>query len=282
MPIKKSFSSTRIAARPLGGPRNTIQDTRPAQQPPKSDTSVLVHDCFDQQGGEIKSKDCACTQRTSRIDAAALIRRCRADALVIVRYGRPEKKHDSIVLRREYVEKLRMKAKVDGQRLLPAILKHGSVLSFKKNVIRGKNGTAIELDLNRTDAEYWNTVMVQLGLGASAGKFIAQAYEGKGLPASFTSLENFQMAPVTTEDGLDPEINAVMATTIHERKEGVRHSRHRVRPSGTARDSDERLGEQHETTGQMNSQTEAFHTDDTRTLPKLLEDPDKPEGIVRE
>jgi hypothetical protein len=240
MPLKKTFSSTRIAARPLGGPRNTIQDTRPAQKPPESDTSVLVHDCFDQHGGEIKSEDCACTQRTSRIDAAALIRRCRADALVIVRYGRPEKKRDSIVLRRDYVEKLRMKAKVDGQKLLPAILKHGSVLSFKKNVIRGKNGTAIELDLNRTDAEYWNTVMVQLGLGVSAGAFLKDAAFGMGLPVRITSLENFEMADAATgHSDIDPEVDAVMAVTIAEHKRGVRSNRRSVRPRGTAANSED-------------------------------------------
>ena len=140
-----------------------------------------------------------------------------------------------------------------------------------------KTGTPIELDMTRTDALYWNTVLVHLGLGASAGKFLDEADLGKGLPASFTSLENFQLAPVTTEDGLDPEINAAMATTIHERKEGVRHSRNRVRPSGTARDSDERFGEAHETTGQMNSKCEARYPADSRTLPKMMDTPEQAE-----
>jgi hypothetical protein len=240
MPIKTTFSSTRIAARPLGGPRNTIQDTRSAQKPPESDKSVLVHDCFDQQGGEAKPENCGCTQRTSRLDAAALIQRCCADALVIIRYGKSEKKRDSIVLRRKYVEKLRMKVKVDGQKLVPAILKHCSILSFKKNVIRGKNGTAIELDLNRTDAEYWNTVMVQLGLGVSAGMFLKQAAFGMGLPVRFTTLENFEMADAATgRSDIDPEVDTVIAMTIAEQKRGVRSHRHGVRPRGAGANSED-------------------------------------------
>ncbi len=236
--------------------------------------SVLVHDCFDQRGGEIKPEDCGCAQRTGRLDAATLIRRGCADELVIVRYGKSEKRRDSIVLLRDYIAKRRAKMKINPQKLLPAILKPGSKLSFKRNVIRAQNGTPIELDMKRTDARYWNTVLVHLGLGAEAGKFLDEADAGKGLPASFTELENFSMAPVTTEDGLDPEINAVMATTIHERKEGVRHARHRARARGAARDSDERFGEAHETTGQMNSKCKARSPADARVLPELLDRPD--------
>lgn len=228
-------SKSNIASRPIGGPRSCIQDARPAQKPPESDISVLVHHCFDQQGGEIKPEDCGCAQRTGRLDAAALIRRGCADELVIIRYGKSEKRRDSIVLRRDYIAKRRTQVKVSSRKLLPAILKHGSILSFRKNVIRGKNGAAIELDLDCTDAKYWNTVMVQLGLGASAGKFIEQADEGKGLPASFTSLENFQMAPAPSlenDDGLDPEINAALSATINEKREEVRRGRHKVGATG--------------------------------------------------
>jgi hypothetical protein len=273
MLTRKTSSKTRIASRFVGGPRNCATDARPAQKPPDSDTSVLVHDCFDQQSGERKPEDCGCAQRTGRLDAAALIRRGCADELVIVRYEKSEKRRDSIVLRREYIAKRRAKMKINPQKLLPAILKPGNKLSFKRNVIRAQNGTPIELDMKRTDARYWNTVLVHLGLGAEAGKFLHEADAGKGLPASFTELENFSMAPVTAEDGLDPEIHALMATTIHERKEGVRHARHRVRARGAARDSDERFGEAHETTGQMNGKCEAHNRADARALPELLDRP---------
>ncbi len=122
---------------------------------------------------------------------------------------------------------------MDSRKLLPAILKHGSILSFKKNVVRGKNGTAIELDLNRTDAEYWNTVMVELGLGVSAGMFLKQAAVGMGLPVRFTSLENFEMADAATgRSDIDPDVDTVIATTIAEHKRGVRSNRRSVRPRG--------------------------------------------------
>ena len=89
---------------PFGGLRRSVQDSQPAQKPPESDT-VLVHDCFDQFGGETKPEDCGCSQRIGRLDAAALLRRGCADALVITRYGKSEKRRDSIVLRRDYVAK---------------------------------------------------------------------------------------------------------------------------------------------------------------------------------
>jgi hypothetical protein len=271
-------SAERSAFRSFGGPRNFVQDSRPPQKPPKADTSVLVHECFDQHGGENQPEDCGCTERVGRLESDSLIRRSCADFLVIVRYGKRESKRDAIVLRRDYVAKRLLKLKINSRKLLPAILKHGSILSFKKGIIRSKNGTAIELEMNRTDAQYWNNVLVQVGLSLSAGMFLKDAALGMGVPASFTSLENFQMAPVTTTDGLDPTINAVLAETIQERKEGVFRARHRVRPRGTARDSDERAGEVHETTGQMNIQNEPRNSDDARTLPELLDDPDKPEG----
>src|ERR1700683_2354716 len=188
-------SKSRFARPPLGGPRNSVGDSRPAQKPPEADSSVLVHDCFDQAGGESKSPDCGCAQRMSKLDAATLIRRGCADALVITRYGKSERRRDSIVLRQDYIAKRRLQMKIDPQTMLATIQKQGNILSFKKNVIRGKNGTAITLDMKRTDAKYWNEVLVDLGVGASAGHFLAQADAGKGLPASFTSLENFSMAP---------------------------------------------------------------------------------------
>jgi len=231
---------SRIANRPLGGPRSSVMDSRPAQKPSESDKSVLVHDCFDQQGGETKPEDCGCTQRTGKLDAASLIRRGCAEVLVMVRYGKREQKRDSIVLRRDYVEKLRLKSKVNGRKLLPVILKHGSILSFRKNVIRCKNGTAMELDLNRTDAEYWNTVMVQLGLSVSAGTFLKEAAFGMGLPVRFTSLENFEMADATTgRSDIDPDVDTVIATTIAEHKRGVRSNRRGVRPRGAGANSED-------------------------------------------
>jgi hypothetical protein len=219
----------------FGRPRRSVQDVRPAQKPPEADTSVLVHDCFDQFGGETKPDDCGCAQRTSQLDAAALIRRGCADALVIVRYGKSEKKRDSIVLRPDYVAKRRAKTEINPKKAVPAILKLGSKLSFKRNVIRAQNGTPIELDMKRTDALYWNSVLVHLGLGASAGKFLDEADAGKGLPASLTTLENFKMAPAPSlenDDGLDPEINATLSATINEKREGVQRGRHKVGAAG--------------------------------------------------
>jgi hypothetical protein len=291
-----------LSNRFFGGPRNFVQDPRPPQKPPKSDTSVLVHDCFDQFGGETQPEDCGCTQRIGRLEADALVRRRCADALAIVRYGKRESKRGSIVLRPDFVVKRRLKLKINSQKLLPAILKHGSILSFKKNVIRNKSGSAaITLEMNRTDAKYWNTVLVDLGLGAEAGRFLKGAALGMGVPASFTSLENFQMAPVKETNSLDPAVDEMLIATIRERKEGVRRSRHRVgaagfrkgaggleynewgkikgAPSiftpGSSRDSDERFGEAHETTGQMNSRTKkSSPPDDPRTLPEGVDEPD--------
>lgn len=230
-----TLPKSNIATRPIGGVRTTVTDARPAQNPPEADTSVLVHDCFDQVGGETKPPDCGCAQRMSKLDALTLIRRGCADALVITRYGKSEKRRDSIVLRQDYIAKRRLQMKIDPQTMLATIRKQGNILSFKRNVIRGKNGTAITLDMKRTDAKYWNEVLVDLGLGASAGHYIAQADTGKGLPASFTSLENFSMAPAPSlenDDGLDPEINAALSATINEKREEVRRGRHKVGAAG--------------------------------------------------
>jgi hypothetical protein len=291
-----------LSNRFFGGPRNFVQDPRPPQKPPKSDTSVLVHDCFDQFGGETRPEDCGCTDRISRLEADALIRKNCADALVLGRYGRA-----AIVLRRDYVEKRILKLKINSRKLLPAILKQGNVLSFKGNVIRAKTGTPITLEMHRTDAQYWNTVLVHVGLGVHASRFLKDAEWEMGVPASFTTLENFHMAPVTTTRGVNPAIEKVMNEILDERKEGVRRGRHKVgaagfrkgagglaynewgeikgAPSiyspGNARDSDERSGEVHAATGQINSNPDrhdkhdALNSDrDTRTLPELLEDPE--------
>jgi hypothetical protein len=288
----------------MGGPRNTIPDSRPPQKLPQDDT-VLIHDCFDQHGGETKPEDCGCARRFPRLEAASLIKHSRADVLVIMRNGKREVRRDSIVLRRAYVAQRVLKLQINARNLLPAILKQGNVLSFRKGIIRGKNGTAIELEMNRTDAEYWNNVLVQLGLSRDAGGFLKDAAWGMGVAASFTSLENFQMAPVTTgQSDIDPNVDAAMATEIQDRREGVRRSRHKVgaagfikgsggltywdgdkgeikdAPSiyspGNSRDSDERAGESHTTTGQMNSKPETRHPDDTRIVPKGADDPDDP------
>ncbi len=290
--------------RVFGMPRNFVQDTRPAQKPPKPDASVLIHECFDQHGCENKPADCGCVQRIGRLDADSLIRRSCADFLVITRYGKQEKKRDSIVLRRDYVAKRLLKAKINPRKLLPAILKQGSILSFKKNVIRNKNGTAITLEMNRTDAKYWNTVLADLGLSAYAGYYLKDAALGMGVPVSFTSLENFPLAPVTTTDGTDPEIDKHRIETIHERKEGVRRGRQKVGAAGfrkgsggskynewgkikaapaiyspgNSRDSDECAGEVDAVTGQINSKPDKSldPNDDTRALPEGMDDPENP------
>jgi hypothetical protein len=224
--------------RPLGRVRNTVQDTRPAQVPPKPDTSVLVHDCFDQHGGENKPTPCGCSQRISRLDATALIRKGRADALVMTRFGKPERKHDTIVLRRDYVAKRREKTKVSGRKLLPALLKSTSILSFKKGVIRGKNGTAIQLELDRTDAHYWNTVLVQLGLGKNAGLFLKDAAWGMGIAVSLTTLEPFQAATATSiaVSGLDPGVDEVRAEEIVKHRQGGGRRVYPTGPSANAED----------------------------------------------
>jgi len=262
--------------RPLGSVRNTVQDSRPAQAPPKPDTSVLVHDCFDQQGGESKPTPCGCAQRISRLDAQSLIKRAKADLLIFLHLGKQKRNPDSIVLRREYVRARISKSKIDGNRLLPAILKPGNKISFKKGVIRSqKTGAAIELEFERTDAHYWSTVLVELGLSASAGKFLKDAAHGMGVAASLTTLEPFQMAPVTMEDGLNPEINAVFAGTIAERKEGARRSRAKVGAAGYARDSDDRKSDQHDFSGQMHSAPDLAErvTSDGKIVNEICDDP---------
>jgi hypothetical protein len=222
----------RILNRSVGGVRNTVLDSRPAQLPPKSDTSVLVHDCFDQVGGETKPIPCLCSHRISKLDRVSLVRRGKADSLVYTHLGRQKKSLNSIVLRREYVTERVSKAKINGRMLLPAMLKSASVMSFKKGVIRGKNGTAIELEFNRTDAFYWNTVLKELGLDKESGLFLRDAAEGRGLPVRLTTLEHFQMAPIRPNDGIDPEIDAIIASTVAERKEGARRTRARVGAAG--------------------------------------------------
>jgi hypothetical protein len=218
--------------RPLGGVRTAVQDARPAQVPPQRDTSVLVHDCFDQVGGETKPIPCLCSHRVGKLDRASLVRRGKADSLIYTHLGRQKKSLNSIVLRREYVTERVSKSKINGRNLLPAMLKSASVMSFKKGVIRGKNGTAIELEFNRTDALYWNTVLKELGLDKEAGLFLRDAAEGRGLLVRLTTLEHFQMAPIRPNDGIDPEVDAIMASTIAERKEGARRTRARVGAAG--------------------------------------------------
>jgi hypothetical protein len=119
--------------------------------------------------------------------------------------------------------------------------------------------------------------------------YLKDAAAGKGLPVSFTKLEGWKMAPIHSIDGLDREIDAVIATEIHQRKNEVHWRRHRVGGAGVAqtskaraggvtynefgrivsggdrgnamsldsrgnsRDSDERSFEGHEMTGQMDS-----------------------------
>jgi hypothetical protein len=219
---------------PTGGPRKTSQDPKPPQKLPQDDT-VLVHDCYDQHGGETKLEDCACTRRVPRLDAASLIKHGRADAVIMMRNGQREMKRNSIVLRRDYVARQVLKLKINSRKLLPAILKQGNGLSFKNGVIRSKNGTAIELEMDRTDAEYWNNVLVQLGLGVHADEFLKDADWGMGATPSLTSLENFTMAPITLSNGIDDldlEIDKARAITILERQEGVRRSRHKVGAAG--------------------------------------------------
>ena len=110
-----------ISKRRLGVSPAVIADPRASQRPPSPDQSVLVHDCFDQAGGESKPGDCGCNQRISHLDAAALIRHGKADALAFVRYGKTENRRDSIVLRRGYVTERLLKAHVDPSKLLPKI-----------------------------------------------------------------------------------------------------------------------------------------------------------------
>ena len=250
-----------------------------APKPQAADLSVLVHDCFNQQGGETKT-DCACQQKISRLDAAALLKAGKADRLVYTRGGKVLFSRTSIVLRRDYVHALRMKRKVDPAKLLPAILKPASRLSFRDGILRAENGSAFVLEVERTDALYWNSVLISLGLGAEAGQFLDEAAEGMGVPVSLTTLENFHLADNKLIHGIDPEVNALIGLTIREAKAGARHRRHRVGAAGfmrgtsggltynengkikkaprvwsvgNGRDSDERAYEAHSTTGQFDS-----------------------------
>ena len=279
--------------RPLGGPRNTIQDSRPPQLPPAVDTSVIFHDCHDQQSGEPKPDDCGC-KRGSKLDAAALIKHGKADPLVFARNGKVEKSKTSIVLRREYVTERLLKSTVDPSLLLPAILKSGSILSFRKDTIRAANGAAIVLEIERTDAHYWNSVLVVLGIGEESGKYLKNAAAGMGTTADFTKLENWEIAPFKRgqrdEYGrplIDPAIENVIGDTLEERATEVKRRRHKVGAAnfrkgsggltygveggktkklkpiysvGASRDSDERFGEAHDTTGQMNSDRDSNYS----------------------
>jgi hypothetical protein len=312
---------------------------------PTTKNPVLVHGCFDQQGGESKP-DCSCTEIESHhigfLDAGTLIKNGKADWLRYTKNGKVLISKNSIVLRREYVQERLLKSEVDPAKLIPAIVRSTNRITYKRNrvkasdgtwtkgVIRAENGTPIELELERTDAEYWNGILVALGLGAEAGKFLKDAAVGMGEPVSFTKLENWQMAPVKPLDGLDPEINGIMAGEIHARKEGVRQRRHKVgaagfvkgsggvtynefgktvkaKPiwsAGSSRDSDERFGEGHDTTGQMNSERDPNYagmkgskpenmpvgpeanpyraTSDNRTLPKPLLSPGQAQKEIDE
>jgi hypothetical protein len=222
----------RILSRPLGGVRNTVQDSRPAQVPSQRDASVLVHDCFDQVGGETKPIPCLCSHRISKLDRASLVRRGKADSLIYTHLGRQKKSLDSIVLRREFVGQQTAKKKINGRKVVSAMLKTRGVMSYRRNVVQGKNGTRIELELDRTDALYWNTVLKELGLDKEAGLFLKDAAEGRGLTVRLTTLEHFQMAPIRPNDGIDPEVDALVASTIAERKEGARRTRARVGAAG--------------------------------------------------
>jgi len=285
-----------------------------AQQPPQADTSVLVHDCFNQKAGE-QQPDCACDRRISRLDAAALLREGKADRPVYTRGSKVLSSRNSIVLRREYVDALRMRRKVDPNKLLPSLLKPANRLSFKAGIIRAKNGTAIQLEMERTDALYWNSVLVALGMEAD------EAVQAMGVPASLTTLENFHLAPIATHD-IDPEVDAIIAGTITDRKNEVRQSRSKVGAAGfvkgtsggltynengkirkaprvwsvgNGRDSDERCYESHSTTGQFDSKPDPNYegqkagmgiagapladrinpTKDTRYLPTPLQTPEQ-------
>jgi hypothetical protein len=165
------------------------------------------------------------------------VRRGKADSLIYTRLGKQKKSLDSIVLRREYVNERVSKSKINGRKLVPVMLKSASVMSFKKGVIRSKNGTAIELDLNCTDAAYWNTVLVQLGLGKNAGRFLKDAAKGMGLAVSLTTLE-FRTADAKPAalSGLDATVSDVRADEITEH---VRGTGHRVYPRGPGANSDD-------------------------------------------
>ena len=225
-----------IATRPIGGVRTTVTDARPAQNPPEADTSVLVHDCFDQVGGENETaglrmrathEQTGCTD----IDSSRLCGRTGYHALRKVR-----ETTDSIVLRQDYIAKRRLQMKIDPQTMLATIRKQGNILSFKRNVIRGKNGTAITLDMKRTDAKYWNEVLVDLGLGGQRGPLHRAGGHRKGIACEFHQLgELFLMAPAPSlenDDELDPEINAALSATINEKREEVRRGRHKVGAAG--------------------------------------------------
>jgi hypothetical protein len=263
----------RLRSRPLFASAPTLGR---GQAPPAPDTSVLVHDCFDQAGGE-HQPECACSDRIGRLDAAALIKAGKADALRITRNGRLEIRRSAIVLRRAYVL-LRLKArKVNPRKALNALLKPANRLTFRAGVIRDKHGNAFEIETDNDSAHYWNGVLVAMGLGAQSGKFMQEAAVSKGLASSLTTIENFQMAPIALVDGLDPEVNGLLASEINGRKTENRRRRCKVGAAGfvkgsggvtygdcgkikdingiysvgNSRDSDETYYESHEATGQL-------------------------------
>jgi hypothetical protein len=208
-PNEQELASTNCV---FGISRNTVQDLRPAQNPPKSDTSVLVHDCYDQKRGQKKRPRCGCKTRISQSEAKDRVRRRAARWLPITRNGKREWKHNSIVMRANQRHKLSV------------VLQSAKPSSVNKNIEITKHGKRFHLDITRTEKFYWNTVLSQIGFGSPQGGFIEDATQGRGKPLSLRDHEDAQIAPVKWNqngetqwvDGqsLDPDIEEIILQTI--------------------------------------------------------------------
>ena len=211
-----------------------------AQTAPPPDKAVLVHDCFAQETGESRPHDCGCTDyernHVNKLDAQALVTNKKADWLTYKRGEKVVISATAIVLRREYVSQLLTRAKIIPSQLISELVKQPSI-SFKDGIIRAPNGTSIVVEMESTDVHYWRKLLVDLGLGMNATRFLKEAAEGMGLPVSFTKFENWQIAPHSPVEGIDPEVEEVIASELADRRKEIEQSRKKAGAAGFVRGS---------------------------------------------